>query len=179
MEDFYEQMNRTINNIINAVENPKPWMIMTGLFYFFNQYIFSQWNFALGFFIIFLIDTFSGSYIAYRRKEFCFRLFKTKLMDKTLAYFSILVCYSVGTKIVLEDASDNLIRMLDIPFYSLFITAEIFSVVRNWYKYKRWPVLRQLMKHFKGFDDETGKAIPAEETKQEPPTDPCEDEKDL
>ena len=176
MQTIIDHMTRTFNNILLTLEYPKAWAITTAFFFFINQYIFSQWNFAFGFFIIFLLDTIGGSYIAYRRKVFCFKTFKEKLMDKSLAYFSIICSYSVGTKIVLEGADDNLIKLLDIPFYSIFITAEIFSILRNWYRYKRWPALRMLMKHFKGFDDETGK-IKKPSDKDSTPKEPSDEEK--
>jgi|GEM_PF-1695895 len=172
-----DQMTRTFNNILITIEHPKAWLTISGLFFFVNQYIFSQWNFAIGFFIIFLLDTIGGMFIAYRRKVFCFKTFKEKLMDKSLAYFCIICSYSVGTKIVLEGADDNLIKLLDIPFYSIFITAEIFSILRNWYRYKRWPALRMLMKHFKGFDDETGKITRSGDTDKGTPKDPIDEEK--
>ncbi|AWW32444.1 hypothetical protein DN752_21115 [Echinicola strongylocentroti] len=154
---FIQHMQRHFDNIGEAIQQPKPWLIITAVFSIINQYIFSQWNFAIAFFIVFLIDTGGGAYTAWRTKKFSIKLFRDKLMDKSVAYFCIIIGYSVCTKMVLEGKSTNVIEYLDIPFYSLFVTAELFSIIRNWYRYKKWPVLLKIMSHFEGFDSETGK----------------------
>lgn len=152
-----EYMIKTFENLARAIEQPKGWIIITSLFWFLNQYVFSQWNFAIGFFMVFILDTLTGTYCAFKKKEFSFRLFREKLFEKSLAYFSIIISYSIGTKIVLEDGSESIVQYLNIPFYSLFFTVEFGSIIKNWYEYKQWPWLRPLMKHFDGFDSETGK----------------------
>jgi phage-related holin len=154
-----EHMIRAFENIGKSIDNPKGWILITSLFWFVNQYVFSQWSFALGFLMVFVIDTLTGSYCAFRRKKFSFLKFRQKLFEKSLAYFSIIVSYSIGTKIVLEDGSQSIIQYLNIPFYSLFFTVEFGSILKNWYEYKKWPWLRPLMKHFEGFDDKTGNEL--------------------
>lgn len=154
-----EYMIRSFENIGRSIENPKVWIVSASLFWFINQYVFSQWSFALGFLMVFVIDTLTGSYCAFRKKEFSLKKFREKLFEKSLAYFSIIISYSIGTKIVLEDGSQSIIQYLNIPFYSLFFSVEFMSILKNWYEYKKWPWLRPLMKHFEGFDDKTGKEL--------------------
>ena len=155
----HELVGRTIDHIGNALEHPKGWFGLCTLFFIIDRYIFSQWDFAIGFLIIFVIDTIVGSYCAFRMKEFSFSEFKHKLADKSLAYFTIIISYSIATKIILDDGSESIIKYLDIPFYSLFVTVEICSIIKSWYRFKRYPFLLQLMKHFEGFNNETGKEI--------------------
>lgn len=152
-----ELVNRTTQQIQNAIEHPKGWLGICTLFFIIDHYIFSQWDFAIGFFMLFIIDTGAGTYCAYKMKKFSFKTFREKLADKSLAYFTIIISYSIATKIVLENGSESIIQYLDIPFYSLFITVELGSIIKNWYEYKQWPFLRKLMKHFEGYNDETGK----------------------
>jgi len=152
-------MLRSIDNIGNTLEHPKGWFGLCTIFLIIDHYIFSQWNFAIGFFMIFIIDTIVGSYCAYQMRLFSFYNFRKKLADKSLAYFTIILSYSIGTKIVLDDGSASIIHYLDIPFYSLFVTVELGSVIKNWYEYKRWPFLKKLMKHFEGYNSDTGKEI--------------------
>lgn len=152
-----EQMIKSFINIQKALEHPTSWFSITGICYLIDHYVFSQWDFAIGFFIIFIIDTLVGSYCAFQMKNFSFKKFRKMLCDKSIAYFSIIISYSVGTKIVLEDGSQSLVHYLDIPFYSLFVSVELGSIVKNWYEYKRWPWLRTFMKHLEGYSNETGK----------------------
>jgi len=152
-----EKCISAFENLAKNIENPKGWMLATSLFWFINQYVFSQWSFAIGFMMVFIIDTFTGSYCAFQKKEFSFVKFREMLFEKSLAYFSIIISYSIGTKIIMEDGTGSIIQYLNIPFYSLFFTVEFGSILKNWYKYKKWPWLKPLMKHFDGFDDKTGK----------------------
>lgn len=145
-----------LDDLVSAINSTKVYLILTSFHAFINAYIFSEWNFALGFFIIFIIDTWSGCFIAWRQKVFSFKVFRGKLLDKSVAYFSIIIAYSIGTKIVLNGVDTNVVKYLDLGFYNLFIVAELFSIIKNWYHYKQWPVLKKLMKHFEGFDSETG-----------------------
>jgi hypothetical protein len=134
--------------ISDTVEHPKLWALITTISVLFTQYVFSQWSFAIGFFIIFILDTISGSYVAWRMKNFEGKIFRAKLMDKSLAYFTIIISFSVGTKIVLHESDINLIKYLNLPFYSLFITVELRSIVWKWYEFKKWPWLGSLLELF-------------------------------
>jgi hypothetical protein len=87
------------------------------------------------------MDTVSGSYVAWKTKQFNNKLFRDKLMDKTLAYFTIIISFSAGTKMMIENNDTNLISYLNLPFYSLFIVVEIKSIVTKWYDFKRWEWL--------------------------------------
>lgn len=127
------------------IENPKIWAICSAIGLFVSQYIFSQWAFALGFFIIFIMDTVSGSYVAWRKAKFSGKVFRDKLMDKSVAYFTIIIAFSASTKILLEDSDYNMIRYLNVPFYTLFIVVELRSVVAKWYNYTKWPWLARLI----------------------------------
>jgi phage-related holin len=129
----------------DTIEHPKLWIILSAIGAFICQYVFSQWAFAIGFFIIFIMDTISGAYVAWRLNEFSGKIFRQKLMDKSLAYFTIIISFSVGTKIVLEGSETNLIQYLNVPFYSLFIAVELRSVAINWYKYTHWQWLKDLL----------------------------------
>lgn len=134
--------------ISETIEHPKLWALITAFSVFFSQYIFSQWGFAIGFFIIFIIDTISGSYVAWRQGTFNGKIFRGKLADKCVAYFTIIISFSVATKIVLHDSDMNLIKYLNLPFYSLFITVELRSIVWKWYEFKKWPWLGALLELF-------------------------------
>ena len=135
-----------------AIEHPKLWIILSAIGAFISQYVFSQWAFAIGFFIIFIMDTISGTYVAWRLNEYSGADFRKKLMDKCLAYFTIIISFSVGTKIILEGSETNLIQYLNVPFYSLFIAVELRSVVMKWYKYTQWPWLHRIIKFIDGND---------------------------
>lgn len=126
--------------------HPKLWAIMSGLGLFITQYVFSQWAFAVGFFIIFFMDTLSGVYIANRNNEYKGSIFRTMLMDKCVAYFTIIIAFSAGTKVMLQGSDINLIQYLNVPVYSLFIGAELRSIVVKWYKFKQWSWLGELLK---------------------------------
>jgi phage-related holin len=154
-----ELVNRTVEQINQVIEHPKGWFGVCTLFFLIDHYIFSQWNFAIGFFLLFVIDTMVGTYCAWQQRKFSFQKFRQKLADKSLAYFTIIIGYSIATKIVLENGSESVIRFLDIPFYSLFVTVEMASIIRNWYEYKRWPFLRKILRHIEGYHDETGTEI--------------------
>lgn len=137
-----------ISKIVDNVDNPKVWMAMSAISLFISQYVFSQWAFAIGFSIIFTMDTISGTYIAYRTGLFNGKTFRDKLMDKSLAYFTIIVAFSVGTKMMLEDSDVNLIQYLNLPFYSLFMAVELRSIVFSWYEFKKWAWLGKLLEMF-------------------------------
>lgn len=139
--------------IWDTVEHPKLWLILTSIALFFNQYVFSQWIFAFGFFMLFLLDTFSGVYIAHRTHRYSGKLFRDMLMDKSVAYFTIILAFSVATKVTLKGSETNLIQYLNLPVYSLFIIVELRSIVVNWYRFKQWPWLGTLLK----FIDKTKK----------------------
>lgn len=143
-----------LQDIFDAFSAPKFWLCFSFLQSFIATYIFSEWNFAIGFFIIFLVDTWSGIYVSWKKKVFSVKTLKDKLTDKSVAYFSIIISYSVATKITLNNSAFNILDFLDVGFYSICITAEFFSIIRTWYKYKKWPILKKLMAHYKDFDDE-------------------------
>jgi phage-related holin len=132
----------------------KVWLILSVLQAFIQQFIFSEWNFAIGFFGIFLIDTWSGVYISWRQKRFSSKILRDKLLDKSVAYFSIIIAYSMATKITLNDSATNLLKFSDLIFYSIITTAEIASIIKNWYTYKQWPIFKKLMTYFDSFDEE-------------------------
>lgn len=134
-----------LTKIYETVEHPKIWALLSFIGILFTKYIFSQWIFALGFFIIFICDTFSGAYIAWRKKEYSGKILRDKLMDKSVAYFMIIISFSVATKITLQDSNLNLIQYLNIPVYTLFTLVELKSVIRNWYTYTKWPWLGLLI----------------------------------
>lgn len=132
---------------------PQGWLSLTILQGFIHQFIFSEWNFAIGFFGIFLVDTWSGIFIAWRQKRFNSKILRDKLLDKSIAYFSIIIAYSMATKITLDGSGTNLLKFSDLIFYSIISAAEFASIVKNWYSYKKWPWLRPIMKYFDTFND--------------------------
>jgi hypothetical protein len=134
------------NKIGEEITHPKLWAILSAIGLFITQYVFSQWAFAVGFFIIFIMDTISGMYVAYRTHVFSGQLFRIMLMDKCLAYFTIIIAFSAGTKVMLQNSDVNIIQYLNVPFYSLFIGVELRSVVIKWYKFKKWPWLGALLR---------------------------------
>lgn len=150
-------MLRSIEHIGESIINPRNWLVITSLFWFVDQHVFSHWDFALGFFMIFILDTILGTYVAWQMKEYSGVKFRKMLCDKSLTYFAIIISYSIATKITLEDGSSLHLDILDIPFYALFTTVELSSIINKVYKYKKWPWLRPLMKHFEGYNDKTGK----------------------
>lgn len=128
--------------------NPKLWAILSAIGLFISQYIFSQWAFAIGFMIIFICDTISGTFVALRTGEYSGKIFREKLMDKCVAYFTIIIAFSAGTKVTLQDSNINLIQYLNVPFYSLFIAVELRSIANTWYGFKKWPWLKELLEIF-------------------------------
>tara|TARA_R110002020_G_scaffold475112_1_gene708648 strand:+ start:34253 stop:34813 length:561 start_codon:yes stop_codon:yes gene_type:complete len=134
--------------------HPKLWAFLSAIGLFITQYIFSQWAFAIGFFIIFICDTISGSFVALRTGKYEGKIFREKLFDKCVAYFTIIIAFSAGTKVTLQDSHINLIQYLNVPFYSLFIAVELRSIANSWYKYKRWPWLKELLEIFSRKKDE-------------------------
>lgn len=140
----------------HAIKSVKIYLIFIPIQVFINNYIFSEWDFARGFFIIFLIDTWSGIFIAWRTKTFSVKILREKLLDKSVAYFSLIIGWSTATKIGVNGSSEGILQYMDLGFYNIFVVAEFFSILKNWYKYKPSPILKKLMKHFDGFDSETG-----------------------
>jgi hypothetical protein len=139
--------------------NPQIWLFISYLQLLINQYVFSEWNFAAGFFMLFLIDTWSGMFVAYRQRVFCFKVLRDKLFDKSVAYFSIIIAYSIATKITIGDSLTNIIEFADLIFYSIFISAELLSIIKNWYKYNQWPFLKKIIKHLDEFDNHGNEKI--------------------
>lgn len=137
-----------LTRIYASVENPKLWVMITSISLFISKYVFSQWAFAIGFFIIFIMDTISGTYIAYRTKTFEGKKFRDMLLDKCIAYFAIIISFSAGTKIALEESNINLIEYLNLPFYSLFIGVELNSIFKKWYEFKKWKWLGTFIELF-------------------------------
>lgn len=131
--------------IYDAINHPKIWVIVSSLSLFVSQYIFSEWHFAIGIFILIFLDTISGMYVAQRTHVFDGKKFRDMLKDKILAYTIIIVAFSVSTKVLLEDSDINLIRYLNLPFYSLFIAVELRSIVWKWYEFKRWEFLGKIL----------------------------------
>lgn len=146
-----------VQELLDSAKSPSFWMVFSFLQWLISTYIFSEWGFAVGFFIAFVMDTFSGIYIAWREKRYSGKILRDKLMDKSVAYFTIIIAYSATTKIVLQGSDTNVIQYIDLPFYSIFAGAEVASIIKKWYEYKKWPVLAKLMTHFQGFNNETGK----------------------
>jgi len=144
--DHLPAINLIYCKILEQIEHPKFFAILTAIGLFVSQYVFSQWAFAIGFFMIFIMDTISGVYVAWRRKRFSGKIFRDKLMDKCIAYFTIIVSFSIGTKILLEGSNENLITYLNVPFYTIFIVIELRSVLSKWYFYTRWPWIEKLIK---------------------------------
>ena len=153
----FEHVVRTIEHIGEAIYHPKNWIIVSASLWFVNEYIFSQWNFAIGFFMIFILDTMIGTYVAWQMKEFSGYKFRKMLCDKSITYFAIVVSFSIATKITLEDGASLHLDFLNIPFYGILTTVEISSIITSIYRYKKWPWLRPLMKHFQGYSNYTGK----------------------
>ncbi|MFN3802863.1 phage holin family protein [Belliella pelovolcani] len=157
-----DDITNYFNKILESIESPKLWMLITAIGAFITQYVFSQWSFALTFFIVFICDTISGSHIALKKREFTGKKFRDMLMDKCIAYFTIIISFSAGTKMVLEGSDTNIIQYLNVPFYSLFISVEIRSNILKWYKYKKWPWLGELLQmidsRFKKLKDKDEKA---------------------
>jgi hypothetical protein len=135
----------TYCKIIDQLEHPKFYAICAGIGLFISQYVFSQWAFAIGFFIIFIMDTISGTYVAFRRKNFSGKIFRDKLMDKCIAYFTIIISFSAGTKILLEGSDSNLIKYLNVPFYTIFIVIELRSILNKWYAFTNWTWIEKLL----------------------------------
>lgn len=145
-----------VMELIRALRNFEFWVIIGLIQAFINAYIFSEWSFLFGFLAALFFDTVSGIYISWRKKEYSGKILRDKLMDKCTAYFTIILGYSATTKIVLTGTDTNIIQFIDLPFYSIFAAAEVFSIIRQWYQFKKYPALAKLMKHFKGFNDDTG-----------------------
>jgi hypothetical protein len=138
-------VNDYFTKIADAMEQPKVWAIFTAIGVFISQYVFSQWIFAFGFFCIFILDTISGVYIARRTRTYDPKILRDKLMDKSVAYFIIIISFSIATKITLEGSDWNFIRYLNIPFYSLFIYVEFRSIIVKWHNFKKWDWLGELL----------------------------------
>lgn len=134
--------------IYETKDHPQLWAILSAIGLFFTNYVFSQWAFAIGFFIIFMMDTATGVYIAVRTKTFSGQTFRHKLLDKCVCYFTIIIAFSAGTKIMLDESNINLIQYLNVPVYSLFIAVELRSIALNWYRFKQWPWLKELLDLF-------------------------------
>jgi len=154
MGNIFINIQRTLESLGETIQHPKGLAITSTIFWFINQYIFSEWHFAIGFFGVYVMDTLSGMYVSWRMKEFNLKILKEKLFDKSVMYFSIIIGYSMATKIVLSGVETNIIKLLDIPFYSIFVTTEVISIMKNWYRYKKYPVLKRLMKNFQGFNED-------------------------
>lgn len=137
-----------LGKIHDSIEHPKVWAILTIIGTFISQYIFSQWFFAISFFVIFIMDTISGTYVAKRTGEFKGTIFREKLMDKSVAYLTIIISFSVATKMTLQGSGWNGIEYLNIPFYTLFIVVELKSVINTWYQFKKWSWLGDLLRWF-------------------------------
>lgn len=135
-------------NLLLYIKNPLVWLSFSTLGVFFEKYIFSEWSIGISFFFVMLIDTFVGSFVAYKQKNFSFKTFREKFMDKAVVYSTLIFAFSISSKMTFEDGSRVPIDYLNIPFYSLLATAEIGSIVRNLYNYKKWPVLKKLISHF-------------------------------
>lgn len=148
-----------IYDLARSIETPKVWVPLVAIQGFIAQYIFSEWNFAIAFIGVYILDTLSGIYVAWRKKEYSSTVLREKLFDKTVAYFTIILAYSMATKMVLSGSETNVIKFFDIPFYSIFITAELFSIIKKWYEFRKWPVLKKLMSHFDGFDDKGNEKV--------------------
>lgn len=146
----FEYIPPQLSNVYHEIIHPKLYAIMTGLGLFICQYVFSQWAFAIAFFIIFIMDTISGSYISWRQKKFSGKIFRDKLMDKCIAYFTIIISFSAATKMLLQESDANLIKYLNLPFYTLFITVELRSIFVKWYRFTKWEWLENLL----GFIDQ-------------------------
>ena len=121
------------------------WAMLSAIGLFITQYVFSQWAFAYGFFGIFIFDTITGVYIALRTQTFKGDVFRLKMLDKTVCYITIILAFSMATKMSIENSDINLIQYLNVPIYSLFIMVELRSIVLNWYKFKQWPFLGQIL----------------------------------
>jgi hypothetical protein len=150
-----------LNKIVDTIEHPKLWAILTAIGAFVSQYIFSQWMFAMSFFIIFIMDTISGSYVAKRTGVFSGKIFREKLMDKSVIYMTIIISFSVATKMTLQESGWNGIEYLNIPFYTLFIVVELKSVINSWYQFKKWPWLGEILNWL----DQKSKTIKTDENK--------------
>ncbi|MDN3688692.1 phage holin family protein [Cyclobacterium jeungdonense] len=141
----FNYISAQLTHVYEEILHPKLYAVVTALGLFICQYVFSQWAFAIAFFIIFIMDTFSGSYISWRQKEFSGKIFRDKLMDKCVAYFTIIISFSVATKMLLQESDINLIKYLNLPFYTLFITVELRSIFVKWYRFTRWEWLEKLL----------------------------------
>lgn len=140
--------DQSVGKIIDTARHPEVWGFVSVFSLFFSEYIFSQWHFAFAFVMIVMADTISGMYIAHRQGQFRPKILRDKLMDKAVAYSVIIFAFSVSTKMMLEDSDLNLIRYLNLPFYSLFITVELRSIVLSWYEFKKWPILGKILDLF-------------------------------
>lgn len=130
------------------IMDPKLWAVLVYFGVLFSEYVFNQWSFAIGFFIIWILDTVSGVYVAFRTRTYSGKVFREKLADKSIAYGTIIIAFSAGTKVVLHGSDINLINYLNLPFYSLFIAAELRSIVLKWYEFKKWAWLGALLELF-------------------------------
>jgi hypothetical protein len=137
-QDFYINMKNGFEKIAQTIIDLKSvamHIIITGVMspviFFVEKYIFSDWEFAIFLTIICVLDTAAGAYSALKNKKFSLHNLFQQPIEKALIYMGLLCVGHILSNFTIKHDVNIFFQWFDIVAYSLLITKEAISFVKN------------------------------------------------
>lgn len=121
----------------------------------FEQYIFSDWQFAYFLIIIIAVDTVLGTYKAWKSKSLESRAYG-RLFEKVLLYGCVLIMTNVLVTFTISGVATGMFNWLDDALYCGIMVREAISIVENVAEIKPDLLPAWVVRRLKKFD-ESGK----------------------
>ncbi|MEL6558354.1 MAG: phage holin family protein [Bacteroidota bacterium] len=127
----------------------------SGLFYFIEKYIYSDWEFVIYLIIMITLDTVLGMAIAYKNKEISAVGFN-KVIIKLITYGVLLIVTHILHSFKINGDTNQLLGWFNYLAYSAIMIRETISIVENLIRIKPNALPKWLIERLYKFDD-TGK----------------------
>jgi len=126
---------------------------------FFEARIFSDYDFLLGLLFLILLDSLAGGLAAILKKnstglrQFSAVLFYTKMAKKLFGITIAVLCVGLLKNTIINGEQNILAKIVDAGFYSLMLSFEGASVLKNAYKVYPWEPIKFILKKLEIFND--------------------------
>lgn len=119
--------------------------IGTPFLLFVEKYIFSDWDYLIGFMLLVGLNTVTGSIAAAIAKEFSTKLFYKKLGLKIFGITIVLAGVGILKKLKIDGDENYLSDIIDAGIYSLMGGLEFLKMLKNAYRIYPHQIIRYLI----------------------------------
>ncbi len=134
--------------------------------YYFEKYLFSDWEFLKFLLLIVGLDTCLGIWSNYKAHTISSRGF-SKLFTKCIIYFSLLILTNLLTKYCVDGVQNSLFNWLDNVIYCAIIVREAISVLEHMTAISPGILPSWILKRLKQFDESGNLKDLTNDTKQD------------